>query len=98
MHIKVPPSNISDIELQQAVQIMQSIPSDTIVDQLNQYYENENLVNAFRSQNRLISTLSGFSQKEIEDNFYNQLGIPKGTPREEFLEIVKEKTKPYFNK
>jgi hypothetical protein len=88
----------TDIELEHNVRYIKNIPSDTIVDKLNQYYESENLIKGFRKQERLISTLNTFSQEEIENNFYENLGIAKGTPKKDFIEIVKIKTKPYFEK
>jgi predicted Zn-dependent peptidase len=74
------------------------IPSEDIMDKLSSYYESEDLVNSFRRQDRLINSLQTFSEIELKQMFYEGLSVPQDKTKQEFIELVKEKTQPYFNK
>jgi hypothetical protein len=74
------------------------IPSEDIMDKLSSYYESEDLVNSFRRQDRLINSLQAFSEIELKQIFYEGLSVPQDKTKQEFIELVKEKTQPYFNK
>ena len=74
------------------------IPSEDIMDKLSTYYENEDIVAAFRKQDRLMNSLQSFSEVELKENFYEGLNVPQDKTKQEFIELVKEKTQPYFNK
>jgi hypothetical protein len=74
------------------------IPSEDIMDKLSSYYESEDLVNSFRRQDRLINSLQTFSEIELKQMFYEGLSVPQYKTKQEFIELVKEKTQPYFNK
>ena len=74
------------------------IPSEDIMDKLSSYYESEDLVSSFRRQDRLINSLQSFSETELKQMFYEGLSVPQDKTKQEFIELVKEKTQPYFNK
>ena len=74
------------------------IPSEDVMDKLNTYYESEDLVNGFRKQSRLLENLNSFSEQELKQLFYEGMGVPEDKTKQEFIELVKEKTEPYFNR
>lgn len=72
--------------------------SEDVIDVLNEYYESEDVIKDFRRQDRLISNLQSFTEEELKENFYEPLKIPEDKTKQEFIELVKEKTQSYFNK
>ena len=74
------------------------IPSEDVMDKLNTYYESEDLVSGFRKQSRLLENLNSFSEQELKQLFYEGMGVPEDKTKQEFIELVKEKTEPYFNR
>ena len=79
-------------------EIAERVEPETLVEKLNEKFEMANVVKNFRKQERLMSSLKSFSKGELEESFYDTFDIPKSVTKEEFLEIVKDKTKPYFKR
>jgi hypothetical protein len=75
-----------------------SIPSEDVMDVLNSHYESEDLVSGFRKQSRLLDNLNSFSEENLKSIFYESLKIPLDKTKQEFIELVKQKTEPYFNR
>jgi hypothetical protein len=74
------------------------IPSEDVMDVLNSHYESEDLVSGFRKQSRLLDNLNSFSEENLKSIFYESLKIPLDKTKQEFIELVKQKTEPYFNR
>jgi hypothetical protein len=74
------------------------IPSEDVMDVLNSHYESEYLVSGFRKQSRLLDNLNSFSEENLKSIFYESLKIPLDKTKQEFIELVKQKTEPYFNR
>ena len=78
--------------------LKEKIDPKTLIEKLNTKFEMNNIVNSFRKQDRLLSSLKSFGKTELQESFYNDLDIPKSVTKEDFIEIVKDKTKPYFKR
>jgi hypothetical protein len=78
------------------VAIPSGVAGDTVVDQLNQAFNVEDIVGNFRKQRRLLNSLDAWSLEELKETFFEPLQVSDNTTKEEFIKAVKEKTNPYF--
>ena len=60
------------------------------------YKATDGLVEMFSNQKRLILALDSYSQTDLNDVLYPILGLPKNLPKQQFIEIVKQKTNNLF--
>ena len=55
----------------------------------------QGLKDKFSKQEYLLGSLRGYTKDELQEEIYNKLGI-SDMPKQDFINIVKEKTKSIF--
>lgn len=72
------------------------VSSTDLMDILSSAFNIPDLVETYRRQDRMLDSLRAWTQNELETLIYPKLGVAKGTPKEQFMSMIKDKTKQYF--
>jgi hypothetical protein len=72
------------------------IPGE-LVQGLEKMFNAPNLKDYFRKQERLISFMQSYNERDLKSGIYEKLNIPQDFPKKDFIQLVKEKTNNIFN-
>lgn len=73
------------------------IPSSgVVINKLNEAFAVEDVVENFRRQEVMLNLLKGWTDDQMKEKFYDALGTPRNTPVKDFIEELKNVTKPYW--
>ena len=88
---------VEDFELTRDQARRQQVDESQLIPLLENTFEaKEGLKDKFRKQNFLISSISGYSNQELKQLFYDKLNLPANYTKAEFIKLITDNTKNIF--